>query len=159
MTDVFLGLFSTQKEELPTRCGQMSFLDHVVTNEYSEPVSRLTTSVDLGECTASAPRFRAAAIWDTGTSSSCISERFAREHDLHPVDTGVGYSASEPMPISWYVLDVYLSADIVIRGLRVAAFPLEKHNIDFLIGMDIISRGDLSVRNVHGKTVVSFEIR
>ena len=40
------------------------------------------------------------------------------------------------------------------EGIEIA----RNHNVDFIIGMDIISKGALTIRNNNGKTEVEFSI-
>jgi len=48
-----------------------------------------------------------------------------------------------------YLVNVRLSNNCVINSLRVSSTPAT--NVDFIIGTDILSRGDLSIENSSGK--------
>ena len=74
------------------------------------------------------------------------------------MDTGVGISSIGQQDILYYIVYVCLSDDIVFKNMKIAGFPLENHNVDFIIGMDIISKGALTIRNNNGKTEVEFSI-
>ena len=82
----------------------------------------------------------------------------ARKLGLHPVDTGVGVSATGQQDITYYIVDICLSPEMVFRNVKIAGFPLENNNVDFIIGMDIISKGNLIVTNKEGKTEVKFTL-
>ena len=47
---------------------------------------------------------------------------------------------------------------MVCRHVRVAGFPLKNHDVDFLIGMDIITQGTLNISTVDGKTKLTFKL-
>lgn len=154
---VMPGLFTpTEKRDDCSVDGQMIYMDHAFTMEYEEIVQRLTTQIWIGEEGGS--RFPVKAIWDTGATTSCISEKIAQKAGFRPVDSGVGVSAAAQLEIAYYMLNVHLSDDIIMRNIKTAGFPLLNHDADFLIGMDIISKGNLTIRNEGEKTVFNFSI-
>ncbi len=130
--------------------------DHTIVEKYDELSQRLSTEIEVADCTGN-EWYRMKGVWDTGSMISVISKEKAAKMKLQPVDVGicVGITGTEEMP--YYFTDVRLSSDIVIRNIRVGGATLRNHDVDFLIGLDIISRGQFSVRNDNGKTVVKFE--
>ena len=157
---VYIGLLDTrQKKQEDVVHRLKAYTDCTVTDQYSGLADRLTTSLDIRECADDSERFRIdKALWDTGASCSCISERLARKMGLHPVDTGVGISTIGQQDITYYIVDVCLTPEMIFRNIKIAGFPLENHDVDFIIGMDIISKGNLSVTNKNGNTEVKFTI-
>lgn len=156
--NVYVGLLDTceSRPEAEAESTQ-AYADGAITNRYDGIANRLITSLDIRECTDGAEGFRInKALWDTGASSSCISERMARKLGLRPVDTGVGISTTGKQDITYYIVDIVLTPEMVFRNVKIAGFPLENHDVDFVIGMDIISKGTLVVKNDNGKTVVTF---
>lgn len=96
------------------------------------------------------------ALWDTGATQSCISSRLAEKLDLkvyqrQKFQTPTGIVALE-------LFRVNLSLDNKeIPGLIVPCIDLDE-NVDFLIGMDVITLGDFAVTNMDERTTFSFRI-
>lgn len=100
------------------------------------------------------PRFPYHAIWDTGATMSVISERVAEvcrapQVAETPVQ-GVHGIAQRPV----HLITLELPNGIMIPALRVIAADLG--DAEVLIGMDVITRGDLAVTNADGFTQFSF---
>lgn len=157
--DTKIGLFSIrEKDEALKLDGNVIFLNHLFTMEYENLVQRIISDVDICACIDGSPKHRIKAIWDTGALTSCISNKLARKMGLQVVDTGIGVTPTGQTEIQYYFVDVHISDDIIIPNVCVAGFPLENHDVNFLVGMDIITKGDLSIRNVEGKTKIEFRI-
>lgn len=98
------------------------------------------------------------ALWDTGASASVISSEVATTLGLVPVGIvrvnhagGVGQSKT-------YIVNFMLPNMVCIVGVEVTEMPHVPGGIGALIGMDIISQGDLSITNLGGKTCMSFRM-
>ena len=64
---------------------------------------------------------------------------------------------SDPSPVS--SCNVILNDSIEIQDLQVALHPfIDTQDVDMLIGMDILSKGNLSIDNFSGSTILRFEI-
>ena len=85
------------------------------------------------------------AIWDTGAYGSVISPKVAEELGLIPVGVKPIQTANGIYEAYAYVVDVMLPNKLVIRGVEVSESDLKV--CDALIGMDIISMGDMKVTN------------
>ena len=85
------------------------------------------------------------AIWDTGAYGSVISPRVAQELGLLPVGVKPIQTANGTYEAYAYVVDMMLPNKLVIRGVEVSESDLKV--CDALIGMDIISLGDMKVTN------------
>ena len=85
------------------------------------------------------------AIWDTGAYGSVISPKVAEELGLIPVGVKPIQIANGIYEAYAYVVDVMLPNKLVIRGVEVSESDLKV--CDALIGMDIISMGDMKVTN------------
>ena len=85
------------------------------------------------------------AIWDTGAYGSVISPKVAEELGLIPVGVKPIQTANGTYEAYAYVVDVMLPNRLVIRGVEVSESDLKV--CDALIGMDIISMGDMKVTN------------
>ena len=85
------------------------------------------------------------AIWDTGAYGSVISPKVAQELGLIPVGVKPIQTANGTYEAYAYVVDMMLPNKLVIRGVEVSESDLKV--CDALIGMDIISMGDMKVTN------------
>ena len=85
------------------------------------------------------------AIWNTGAYGSVISPRVAEELGLMPVGVKPIQTANGTYEAYAYVVDVMLPNKLVIRGVEVSESDLKV--CDALIGMDIISMGDMKITN------------
>jgi hypothetical protein len=96
------------------------------------------------------------AVWDTGATGSVITKRVVKECGLKPIGmtqvTGVnGTSKSEV-----FLVNIGLPNKVAVMDVKVTVGKLPTQ--DVLIGMDIITQGDLAVTNANGITVFSFRI-
>lgn len=96
------------------------------------------------------------ALLDTGAMSTCISTEKAAAMGLTQVGmTQVVGANNEPFNAPMYVVRVRMGK-MVIPLIPVIGLPMGNNRHDVIIGMDIISRGDLAITNYEGKTVLSF---
>lgn len=107
------------------------------------------------------PRIQFNALWDIGAVKSVITQRVVEACGLKPIKAiksvllqGVnGLEKSEA-----HVVNIYLPSKITAHEFTVVSKDAGDVWWDVLIGMDIISTGDFSVRNVNGKTEWSFSV-
>ncbi len=97
------------------------------------------------------------AIWDTGATSSCISQKVVDELGLISEGYQDIYTASGPSLVQTFYINIWLTDDIVVDNLLVPCVDLGE-NAEVLIGMDVICRGDMALTNYKGETVFSFRI-
>lgn len=153
-------IISADKEEsnrliTPSR---VVYIDNIFTAEYGEKVNRLVTPVTVQECGGKKPSVMIdKAIWDTGAVMSCISEEIVRRENMQPVDNGVLVTLTGQKDIMYYYLDIRLSEKIILHNVKVAGISMADRDSAFVVGMDIISRGNFSVKNIKGKTEICFE--
>ena len=69
-----------------------------------------------------------------------------------PVNQVVGTLEDIPR----YVIDLYLPNGLIVRELLVALGDFA--DFDVLVGMDVITLGDLAVTNANGQTVFTFRV-
>lgn len=84
------------------------------------------------------------AIWDTGATSSMISRRIARELQLHSTGEVEISGVHGVNSANTYIVDLIFACGFMIPGLRVSEAD-DGGGFDVLIGMDVISRGRLTV--------------
>ena len=96
------------------------------------------------------------AVWDTGATSSVISQNTVKACGLKPIGiTSVGHLKGVSQANVYYI-NMYLPNDVAASNLRVIQGELD--DLDVLIGMDIIAMGDFAVTNPEGKTKFSFRL-
>lgn len=98
------------------------------------------------------------ALWDTGASGSVISPTVAQQLGLVPVGSMQIAHAGGAGQSPTYLVNLLLPNQVGIPGIIVSEFQSIGGPFEVLIGMDVISHGDLAVTNVNGKTCVSFRI-
>ena len=111
----------------------------------------LRTRVGIGDGgTASAPAGAlspATAIWDTGATHSLLSRRLVARLELRPIGFAPLRSIRDEREAAVYW--VWIRIPNGSRGAAMWRIPvLEEElgpDVDFLIGMDIITKGDLHV--------------
>ena len=98
------------------------------------------------------------AIWDTGATSSVISQRVVEACGLKRTGTQrVYYAHSEdPVDVSAFLVNIRLPNNVERQGLPVTLGAPQ--GADILVGMDIIGVGDFAVTNRDGKTKFSFRL-
>ena len=143
----------------PVESGRfVMYVDHTYTVDYDGIILRPTSHITLKADWQKVVCQEVKALWDTGSTQSCISRRMAEKMGLKEVDTRMNITASGAIEAKIYRLDVEIVDDLVFPDLKVVEYPLEKHDVDFLIGMDIISRGTLILKCNNGKTQLSFTL-
>lgn len=118
-------------------------------------ISEAISVKELNEGKPHPPMLEFTAIWDTGASSTAISQRVVDALGLIPTGRGISKTAGGPIPVATYSVNVMLPTNVGFSSLPVSCNKMEP---DILIGMDIISQGDLAVTNKQGKTVFTFQI-
>ena len=95
------------------------------------------------------------AIWDTGANASAISLGTAKKLGLIPVQTAFFSTANGRCEMPMYMIDMVLPNGRKIKDVMVSGLNL---NIcDALVGMDIMTQGDLHLTN-DGNTVFRFDM-
>jgi hypothetical protein len=95
------------------------------------------------------------AIWDTGASSTCISPKISQALGLGAISMATIHAVGSSYDAPVCKIDVILPNGLVVVDVR----AVEVRNIqgaDMLIGMDIITTGDLAITNADNDTWFSF---
>ena len=94
-------------------------------------------------------------LWDTGCNISVIDKKLAEKLNLQSVGDGfLDTITHDKVPSKKYKINLLLSDHIEFPDIEV--IDGEPKSCDMLIGMDIISQGDLAVSNYKGKTTFIF---
>lgn len=102
-------------------------------------------------------KWSVSALWDTGANVSVICKSVAKNLGLEAKGVTELRYANGTQKSNVYRIDLSLSKDIVFKDLFVRECN-DGGNFEMIIGMDVISRGDLIILNRSGKTVFEFEI-
>lgn len=94
------------------------------------------------------------ALWDTGATASVISQRVVDELGLIEVSKRKVFHNGGVDLFPEYLVSVLIGNNVTFAPLTVSRGNFTG-NFDFLIGMDIIGKGDFSVTNFEGNTVFS----
>lgn len=95
------------------------------------------------------------ALWDTGAMTTCISEEYANNLGLVKIDEKDVVGADNlPFKANVYCVSLRMG-EFRIGITEVLGLPMDGE-YKMIIGMDIISKGDLSITNFNGRTVLSF---
>lgn len=97
------------------------------------------------------------AIWDTGATNTVISEKIIDECGLKPIGMAVVHTSERTTKSKVYIVNIMLPLKIGFPFVQVTKGKLS-NDIDVLIGMDIITRGDFAVTNKNWRTTFSFRI-
>lgn len=96
------------------------------------------------------------ALWDTGATNSVVTEATAAAMGLVPIGSAVVNHAGGSSTKNRYLINVYLPNNVAIVGVMASDMPEGSGGFGILIGMDIISQGDLSISNQNNTTWLSF---
>ncbi|OIN95882.1 MAG: hypothetical protein AUJ48_02475 [Deltaproteobacteria bacterium CG1_02_45_11] len=97
------------------------------------------------------------AIWDTGATSSVITQTVVQECGLLPTGMTNVNTASGMTTSLVYLVNFILRNNVGVIGVRVTEGRLSG-DINVLIGMDMINFGDFAVTNHNRNTTFTFRI-
>ncbi len=97
------------------------------------------------------------AIWDTGATNSCITAKVVQECGLLPSGVARVSTPDGEGDKNTYLASIELPNHVSFPQVRVTEAKIIG-NVEVLIGMDIISRGDFAVTNKDENTNFSFRI-
>ena len=97
-------------------------------------------------------------IWDTGATGSVITKSVAKQLGLIPVQMTLVRGISGPTPSPVYNVSITLNNESISLTTRVTACEAlnDVDDTGMLIGMNVVSMGDLCISNFEGKTVLTF---
>src|SRR4030042_2666089 len=96
------------------------------------------------------------AIWDTGATHSVITKKVIDECKLKPIGMVEVRHAGGAAKSNTYLINIGLPNGVGVPLLRVSQGDI--CGADLLLGMDIISKGDLSITQINGKTNFAFRM-
>jgi len=138
--------------------------NNLTAHGFTKPFNGITNvistgvGIDLPFSFNSTTSFSTIAIWDTGATGTAITKVVAQKLGLKPIGKVIAHGANGPYPANVYFVSIALPNKIVIPQLRVTELEALTGDFEVLIGMDIISSGDLSISNFGGQTIMSFRM-
>lgn len=96
------------------------------------------------------------AIWDTGATGTVITDNVVNRCGLKPTGMVRVQTASGIEDTETFIINLELPNKVGVQDLKVTKGKLQ--GLDVLIGMDIITLGDLAISNFQGKTAFTFRI-
>lgn len=134
----------------------------MIITAYTHPYNSVQRSI-LVNCVVSLPMSKdeenptlQKALWDTGAMTTCISTALAAGLGLEPTDeVSVVGANNEPFKAPVYSVKIKMGS-FVIPMHQVIGLPMAGSSHSVIIGMDIISLGDLAITNYSGRTVITF---
>lgn len=114
-------------------------------------INQATISCDSKKATAT-------ALWDTGATGTCISTDIVNQLGLIPTGKKTIQTPSGSSQVSTYLVTITLPNNVNVTDVEVCDSEIGSQGIGMLIGMDIITLGDLSVSNYEGETHFSYRI-
>lgn len=108
---------------------------------------------DISECSRSS---QLAGIWDTGATKSCISHDVAISLGLTSIGKIDVWGIGGKTPKDQYIVNVILPNGVRFVNLTVSEGDLK--GFDVLIGMDIMSQGDVAFSNYGKQSAFSFRL-
>ncbi len=98
------------------------------------------------------------ALWDTGATNTCVSDRLAKEQSLIASNVVKIATGNGIIEVSSYTIHLRFPNGLEFKGLEMPEFKYTHDDCDLILGMDIITQGDFAITNQHGRTRFSFRI-
>ena len=133
---------------------------HSLTRVYNGIARAITTPIRLINTITSASE-NTEGIWDTGATGSTITQALAKQLGLVPIgSTRVKGVHGVKDGINVYAVQIVLNNENVSFIIPVTECEqlTDDNSANFLIGMDVISKGDFAVSNYQGNTVMTFRV-
>ena len=126
-----------------------------IVSHFIEPGKALESYVAVG---GEGSMMAVNALWDTGSTESLISEKIVKM--IEPILKNKFKYVTRDVVIECetYAVSLSLSDEITFRDVLMKKADLSDKNVDIIIGMDIISRGDFEIRNYNNLVEFAFRI-
>ena len=126
-----------------------------IVSHFNEPGKALESYVAVG---GEGSMMAVNALWDTVSTESLISEKIVKM--IEPILKSKAKYVTKDTVIEseTYAVSLSLSDEITFRDVLMKKADLSDKNVDIIIGMDIISRGDFEIRNYNNLIEFAFRI-
>ena len=126
-----------------------------IVSHFNEPGKALESYVAVG---GEGSMMAVNALWDTGSTESLISEKIVKMIDPILKSKAKYVTRDVVIECETYAVSLSLSDEITFRDVLMKKADLSDKNVDIIIGMDIISRGDFEIRNYNNLVEFAFRI-
>jgi len=99
--------------------------------------------------------WKARAMVDTGATNCAITNRMMKRMGLIPQDETTISHAMGRSKTPYYIFDVVFPFEKEFEDLKVVEIA-DLNDCDFIIGMNILSQGDMAITSENGKLCFSF---
>lgn len=126
-----------------------------IVSHFNEPGKALESYVAVG---GEGSMMAVNALWDTGSTESLISDKIVKM--IEPILKNKSKYVTRDVVIECetYAVSLSLSDEITFRDVLMKKADLSDKNVDIIIGMDIISRGDFEIRNYNNLVEFAFRV-
>ena len=124
-----------------------------------EPMSMRTKAVVFSDCRSEDKPYEPKiwdAVWDTGSSNTVISRKIVEDLGLTKIGQVTARVLGHSSDCGIYLVNIGLPNRLKVPNLQVIDGDFDKEDFDILIGMDIITLGDLAISHAGNKSVFSF---
>ncbi|MCX6544143.1 MAG: aspartyl protease family protein [Acidobacteria bacterium] len=104
------------------------------------------------------PQLAVQVLWDTGATGSVITAATAAALHLAPTGVVTVNHAGGSSLVNTYVVSITLPNQVGVAAVQVSECPDSAGQFNAIIGMDVITMGDLSISNLNGQTWMTFRI-
>ena len=126
-----------------------------IVSHFNEPGKALESYIAIG---GEGSMMSVKALWDKNFEQTLISDGIIKMiNPLQKSKTKI-VSKDEIFESAIYSISISLSDEITFRDVEVQNADLSEKEVDIVIGMDIISRGDFEVRNYNNIVEFAFRI-
>lgn len=98
------------------------------------------------------------ALWDTGSSTSCISNKLAHDLALQKIGMVKVRNFGGTHDARKFKIDLNINNQVNIEDMDVIEFIKEDAPFDIILGMDLICIGDMCISNANKQTLFSFRV-
>lgn len=133
------------------------------TIRFNARVRRISTRVELCKAFDPAdppnsplPLIQTTALWDTGATQSVVTASTVAKLGLVPIGGVTVQHAGGSSLTNSYMVNFVLPNHVGIKFVPVIECPDNAGTFGAIVGMDIISQGDLAITNPDGLTVMTF---
>ena len=96
------------------------------------------------------------ALWDTGATGSVVTPAVVSACGLIATGMQEVHGVHGPKTVPTFLVNIGLPNNVAFQGVRVTLADLR--DCDALIGMDVITAGDLAITNKGDRTVFTFRV-
>ena len=100
----------------------------------------------------------ARALWDTGATGTCISKDVVEKLQLIPTGKKNIKTPSGSSIVNTFLVSIILPNNVIVPNIEVCDSEIGDQNVDVLVGMNIITMGDLAISNYNNQTVFTFRV-